>query len=164
MAKYKYETPFDRMNRENREDERRADIASETKKRVTKNKPGAPYYQPQDEAIDKAQIRADAQGAYMKSQVGDNYQRDEGIGADAYRSVRNLMAGKRGLEAAEHGDRTLMSGAREAGFDAVRRQSAAELKREARGKEEYKKGGKVSSASKRGDGCAVRGKTKGRFV
>ena len=28
----------------------------------------------------------------------------------------------------------------------------------------YKKGGKVSSASKRGDGCAVRGKTKGRMV
>ena len=27
-----------------------------------------------------------------------------------------------------------------------------------------KKGGKVSSASKRGDGCAVRGKTKGRMV
>ena len=30
--------------------------------------------------------------------------------------------------------------------------------------EEYKKGGKVSSASKRGDGCAIRGKTKGRMV
>ena len=28
----------------------------------------------------------------------------------------------------------------------------------------YKKGGKVSSASKRGDGCAIKGKTKGRFV
>ena len=28
----------------------------------------------------------------------------------------------------------------------------------------YKKGGKVSSASKRADGCAQRGKTKGRFV
>jgi hypothetical protein len=27
-----------------------------------------------------------------------------------------------------------------------------------------KKGGKVSSASKRGDGCAIKGKTKGRFV
>jgi hypothetical protein len=27
-----------------------------------------------------------------------------------------------------------------------------------------KKGGKVSSASSRGDGCAVKGKTKGRFV
>lgn len=29
---------------------------------------------------------------------------------------------------------------------------------------EMKKGGKVSSASKRADGCAVKGKTKGRFV
>ena len=28
----------------------------------------------------------------------------------------------------------------------------------------FKKGGKVSSASSRGDGCAQRGKTKGRFV
>jgi hypothetical protein len=28
----------------------------------------------------------------------------------------------------------------------------------------YKSGGKVSSASKRGDGCAVKGKTKGRMI
>jgi len=28
----------------------------------------------------------------------------------------------------------------------------------------YKKGGKVSSCSKRADGCAVKGKTKGRMV
>ena len=28
----------------------------------------------------------------------------------------------------------------------------------------YKKGGKVSSASKRGDGIAIKGRTKGRFV
>jgi hypothetical protein len=28
----------------------------------------------------------------------------------------------------------------------------------------YKSGGKVSSASKRADGCAIKGKTKGRFV
>ena len=28
----------------------------------------------------------------------------------------------------------------------------------------YKKGGKVSSASKRADGCAIRGKTKGKMV
>jgi hypothetical protein len=28
----------------------------------------------------------------------------------------------------------------------------------------YKKGGMISSASKRADGCAVRGKTKGRMV
>lgn len=28
----------------------------------------------------------------------------------------------------------------------------------------YKKGGKVSSASKRADGCAVKGKTRGRMI
>jgi hypothetical protein len=28
----------------------------------------------------------------------------------------------------------------------------------------YKKGGKVSSASKRADGCCIKGKTKGRIV
>ena len=32
------------------------------------------------------------------------------------------------------------------------------------GKVSYKSGGKVSSASKRADGCAQRGKTKGRMV
>jgi len=31
-------------------------------------------------------------------------------------------------------------------------------------RENMKKGGMVSSASKRADGCAIRGKTKGRFV
>lgn len=38
---------------------------------------------------------------------------------------------------------------------------ASELQRETRG---MKKGGKVSSASSRADGCAQRGKTKGRMV
>jgi len=33
-----------------------------------------------------------------------------------------------------------------------------------RGVPGFKKGGSVSSASKRGDGCATKGKTKGRFV
>ena len=32
------------------------------------------------------------------------------------------------------------------------------------GKISYKSGGKVSSASKRADGCAQRGKTRGRIV
>ena len=30
--------------------------------------------------------------------------------------------------------------------------------------DKYAKGGKVSSASKRGDGCCIKGKTKGRMV
>jgi hypothetical protein len=163
MAKYKYETPFDRMNRENREDERRASIASESKKRVTKNKPGAPYYQPQDEASDKAQIRADAQGAYMKSQVGDDYQRDEGIFADTARSLKGVMQGKIGKNSVmTYGDPDLMHGAQKAGEEAVKSQSDAEFKRESRGRAEYKKGG--MTASSRADGCATKGKTKGRFV
>ena len=49
------------------------------------------------------------------------------------------------------------------------REAAAEEKRETRGKvPSMKKGGKVkskvSSASKRADGCAQRGKTRGKFV
>jgi hypothetical protein len=38
---------------------------------------------------------------------------------------------------------------------------ASELQRETRG---MKKGGMVKSASSRADGCAIRGKTKGKFV
>lgn len=41
------------------------------------------------------------------------------------------------------------------------REAAAQERREARG---YKKGGKVNSASKRADGCCVRGKTRGKMV
>lgn len=41
------------------------------------------------------------------------------------------------------------------------REAAAELKRESRG---MKKGGSVSSASKRADGIAQRGKTRGKMV
>jgi hypothetical protein len=37
-------------------------------------------------------------------------------------------------------------------------------KKEGEAAKKYKTGGKVSSCSKRGDGCAVRGKTKGRMV
>ena len=48
-------------------------------------------------------------------------------------------------------------------FSADRRAASDELKRESRGKG-MKKGGSVSSASKRADGCAVKGKTKGRMV
>ena len=56
-------------------------------------------------------------------------------------------------------------------FDAVGMQDMmSQDEQDKRKKEEemkaqgMKKGGKVSSASKRADGCAVRGKTKGRMV
>ena len=158
----KYETPYDRLNRENRASARRGEYAAETRKNIAKTKPGAPYYQPQDEAPDKAEIRAKAQGEYMKSQVGDKYQQDEGVLADTVRTVKNVMAGKRGPEAMAYGDPDLMLGAWKAGAEAVKSQSDAEMRREARGKEAYKKGG--MTASRRADGIASRGKTRGKIV
>lgn len=59
-------------------------------------------------------------------------------------------------------------------LDKKEREAKAEVKRESRGTQKgnsggadsdgMKKGGSVSSASKRADGCAMRGKTKGRMV
>ena len=155
----KYETPYDRMNRKNREAERVEDLKLADKKAIGKVKPGAPYYQPEDDAPDRALTRAKAQAEYMKNQSGADYQRDEGVLADTSRTIKNLMAGKRGTDAMEYGDEGLMAGSRKAGREAVMREAASELQRESRG---MKKGGKVS-ASSRADGIAQRGKTKGRM-
>ena len=156
----KYETPYDRMNRKNREAERVEDLKLADKRVIGKVKPGAPYYQPiPNEASDRALTRAKAQAEYVKKQSGDDYQRDEGVLADTSRTLKNLMAGKRGMDAMEYGDEGLMSGARKAGREAVMREAASEMQRESRG---MAKGGKVS-ASKRADGIAQRGKTKGRM-
>lgn len=45
----------------------------------------------------------------------------------------------------------------------ARKKAADEAAKKSEAKK-YAKGGKVSSASKRADGCATKGKTKGRFV
>ena len=158
--KNKYETPYDRMNRKNREEKRVEDLKTADKQAISKVKPGAPYYQPENEASNRALTRAKAQGEYMQKQSGANYQRDEGVLADASRTLKNFVAGKRGKDAMEHGDESLMAGARKAGREAVQKEAADELQRESRG---MKKGGKVFSASSRGDGIAQRGKTKGRM-
>lgn len=157
-----YETPYDTMNRRNREREAVEDAQREDARKIGKVKPGAPYYQPrEDDSVTRAQIRAQAQGEYMKSQAGDRYQQDEGFLAPAARTLKNVMAGKRGAQAMEgiHGDAAMMEGARKAGQEAVERQEAAELKRESRG---MKNGGMTASA--RADGCAQRGKTRGKMV
>jgi hypothetical protein len=157
----KYETPYDRMNRQNREAAKVREMKTLDKEAISKVKPGAPYYQPEDDAPDRALTRAKAQANYMKNQSGADYQRDEGVLADTSRTIKNLMAGKRGTDAMEYGDAGLMSGARKAGLDAVMGEAASELKRESRG---MKKGGAVRSASSRADGIAQRGKTKGRML
>ncbi len=46
----------------------------------------------------------------------------------------------------------------------ARREAAAEQRREDKEPRKYAKGGKVKSASARADGCAQRGKTRGRMV
>ena len=156
----KYETPYDRMNRKNREAERVEDLKAADKKAIAKVKPGAPYYQPEDDAPDRALTRAKATAEYMKKQSGDDYQHDEGVLADTSRTLKNLMAGKRGTDAMEYGDEGLMAGARKAGREAVMSEAASELQRETRGK---KAGGTIRSASSRADGIASKGKTRGKI-
>lgn len=61
----------------------------------------------------------------------------------------------------------LLSGMQSAGVDMTGESAPTdEMKKRLRelGIEVYKKGGKVSSASKRADGIAMKGKTKGRIV
>jgi hypothetical protein len=45
-----------------------------------------------------------------------------------------------------------------------KRLTASDIEEEKKAKTGMKKGGKVSSASKRADGCAVKGKTRGKMV
>jgi|Laugrespbdmm15dd_1035085.scaffolds.fasta_scaffold136869_1 hypothetical protein len=48
--------------------------------------------------------------------------------------------------------------------DAYSDEEEEKRKRQAAGISSMKKGGKVSSASKRADGCAIKGKTRGKMV
>ena len=52
----------------------------------------------------------------------------------------------------------------ERSFGSPRGRSSDSSDRTPRMSDDYAKGGKVSSASSRADGCAVKGKTKGRIV
>lgn len=58
----------------------------------------------------------------------------------------------------------LMDKLRNLGASKTDRSSWVDPQEQARKSMGFKKGGSVSSASKRADGCAVRGKTKGRMV
>jgi len=144
---------------------------------IEKSKPGAPYYQsnPAD-TLDEAVARAKGQGKYVQSNgtAGSRFQQDEGMLAPTARMADMLMKGSSVKDATDMnnilGDKGLMEGSRRAGRDAVRSyQGAMENQKEYGMKKggkakSYAKGGTVSSASKRADGCAQRGKTKGRMV
>jgi hypothetical protein len=80
------------------------------------------------------------------------------------------MIANRAQEKDESKERAAMEQAKEAAV--MQKQQMADKTRRPRpqktgmegGYKGYAKGGKVSSASKRADGCAIKGKTKGRMV
>jgi hypothetical protein len=84
---------------------------------------------------------------------------DDGYGTSRSAGARDA-AGKAQNKVWRAGNVTVGESADDPSVRQARREAAAEERREARG---MKKGGMVS-ASKRADGCAVKGKTKGRMV
>lgn len=150
-----YETSYDTMNRRNRE----AEELREKHRIRDSEKVGAPYYQPvpTDTPVER-RLRSAAQRNYMNTNTtSSDPGRDEGMFADTVRTLKNIVAGKRGREAMAYGDEGLMAGARKAGQETVNayRNNPTDS--------DFKKGGRVT-ASKRADGIAQRGKTRGRMV
>ena len=97
----------------------------------------------------------------------DNPKRMLGVAGDLY--DKYIGKDDKGLEAAKN-----EAAAKEAALKDAASKEMAMIARQYRanqptsdggvgGYSSYKKGGKVSSASKRADGCAVRGKTKGKM-
>ena len=123
-------------------------------------KVGAPYYQPEKtDSPAERRIRSRAQREYIDaSGSGMPADMDEGALAPAARAVKNFMAGKRGSDVMKdiEGDAGLMRGAKTAGEKAV-----GEFRNNPTDSP-YAKGG--MTASKRADGIAQRGKTRGRMV
>jgi len=99
---------------------------------------------------------------------------DEEMKSGLKKFGRAMLPGQLGVIAAEELTKPRASKSKVTSFK-DEGDTASGLPREARGKPQikeenpkfvkrFKKGGKVSSASARADGCAQRGKTKGRFV
>lgn len=80
---------------------------------------------------------------------------DSGLGG----IIPSLMAQRRRKK-----DGTEMTAAEEAAASPKEEESSSTAMRKGGKVKKYKSGGTVSSASKRADGIAVKGKTKGRFV
>lgn len=149
-----YETPYDTMNRQNRE----AEELREKYRIRDSEKVGRPYYQPDpSDTPAERRLRSAAQRNYMNANAtGMDPSQDEGVFANTVRTVKNVMAGKPRGERIAYGDDGLMIGTRKAGREAVK------AYRDNPTDSDFKKGGKVS-ASSRADGIAQRGKTRGKM-
>ena len=131
-----------------------------------------------DKAAAKAYAKEQAERAKVERQQNKEIEAKE----EAYRKKHNIgpeVKGHQHMIAAEAEEKAL----RQKAIEDLTNKKGTNLNREAdraiRGgaggggampksnrdiTKNYKAGGKVSSASKRADGCAVRGKTKGRIV
>lgn len=111
-----------------------------------------------DEDIMTRGIRGAIRGAALAgSKAGDYVKEGAETVADDMQMLLGTSRGKMKEEALkEKYDRPAYNAEQR-----KQREAASELKRESRG---MKKGGKVKSASARADGCAQRGKTKGRYI
>ena len=149
-----YETPYDTMNRKNRE----AEGLREKYRIRDSEKVGSPYYQPDSsDTPAERRLRSAAQRNYMNANAtGMDPSQDEGVFANTVRTVKNVMAGKPRGERIAYGDEGLMAGARKAG-----QQTVSDYRKNPTDSD-FKKGGKVS-ASRRADGIAQRGKTRGKM-
>ena len=96
-------------------------------------------------------------GRKLARMVGND---DGGYGTSRSAGAR-YAAGQAQNKVWRKGDKTVGESADDPTVRQARREAAAEERREARG---MKKGGKVSSASSRADGCCTKGKTKGRMI
>jgi hypothetical protein len=103
--------------------------------------------------FDKEKFKKDMNGVILTSSSIARMNSDE-IGA-----LKEMVADQKAAEKKEH----------EAGIKSRADSGRAAIKGMEEGRMDtmgtaYKKGGKVSSASSRADGCAIKGKTKGRMV
>jgi hypothetical protein len=116
------------------------------------SKPGAPYYRDDSsDTPDEAVVRAKGQGKYMSDEVGPLASKlDEGVLAPAARTLKNVMAGKRGEEVLKDidGDAYYKRRTKEEGDKAVSSYRGAKENQKEYG---MKKGGMAKAYAKGGD-------------
>jgi hypothetical protein len=150
MAKAPFQAAFDFSETEKANVNSRWDAiekeakADKAKARAAENEDFKDKRQPRSELIQKAEmakIKADA---------------DARDAAKATRAQSSMLSPQGNTTAAGRGELSGRSGSGGGG--------AGTPKVGAKRTPEFKKGGKVSSASKRADGCCVKGKTKGKYL
>jgi hypothetical protein len=122
---------------------------------------------------DVAATGADMAANYLKKQEPPKKQRTfqdfvEESEKEAGERAQEIRRETRGVKP-DPGPRAFLDSLNKKADEAEQRALNQEIRRETRGVKKpllkkFKSGGKVSSASKRADGCAQKGKTKGRMV